>query len=127
MDRKLTRRFCVAVGIALAASGLAGVAAVGAARADSAGPSQPLPVHGVLHGVAATSASNAWAVGETSTSSGFSTLILRWNGTAWNRVPVPGPPGNLLSVAATSARNAWAVGYPYTGVDALILHWNGTA
>jgi len=73
-------------------------------------------VYGTLHGVAATSAGNAWAVGE----SNLHALILHWNGTAWKRVPSPSPPGSLLSVAATSARNAWAVG---TG----ILHWNGTA
>ena len=36
----------------------------------------PLPE---LSGVAATSASNAWAVGNT----GSTTLMLRWNGTAW--------------------------------------------
>jgi hypothetical protein len=38
----------------------------------------PAPSAG-LSGVAATSASNAWAVGNT----GSTTLILRWNGTAW--------------------------------------------
>jgi hypothetical protein len=77
--------------------------------------------------VAATSARNAWAVGESPTSGAFETLILRWNGTAWKQVPSPGPAGNLLSVAATSARNAWAVGYPYSEPGSLILHWNGAA
>ena len=49
------------------------------------------------------------------------TLILRWNGTSWKRVPSPTPAGGafLLGVAAVSARNAWAVG------GGLILRWNG--
>jgi hypothetical protein len=53
---------------------------------------------------------------------------VRWNGTAWKRVPSPGPAGGdyLLGVAATSARNAWAVGFTGTN-KALILRWNGAA
>ena len=81
--------------------------------------------------MAATSASNAWAVGCTDCAGGSAskTLILHWNGSAWKRVPSPA--GNLSSVAATSARNAWAVGCTDcsgTGVSkTLILHWNGSA
>jgi hypothetical protein len=101
-----------------------------------------------LSGVAATSASNAWAVGSYCSSgcgSSFpipnKTLILHWNGTAWSRVATPSPATQNLSlggVTATSASNAWAVGYycPATAsscfgsdysADPLILHWNGTA
>jgi Protein kinase domain len=86
-----------------------------------------------LHAVTAVSASDAWAVGETEDRDGSNsrTLILRWNGTAWTRVPSPGPVGSHLSgVTATSADNAWAVGYTdgsSFGKGALILHWNGTA
>jgi hypothetical protein len=38
-----------------------------------------------LNGVAATSATNAWAVGHTSTNNGGNekTLIAHWNGTSW--------------------------------------------
>src|SRR5437667_108074 len=70
---------------------------------------------GMLLGVAATSASNAWAVGGTESGSGpgevITTLIARWNGTGWTRVPSPSPAGGaaLLSVATTSLTNAWAV------------------
>jgi hypothetical protein len=61
--------------------------------------------------VAATSATNAWAVGTL----GGGALMAHWNGTAWKQQPSPGPgqyPGfNLLDgVAATSATNVWAVG-----------------
>jgi hypothetical protein len=80
---------------------------------------------GGLSGVAATSASNAWAVGST----GAGTLILHWNGTKWTHVasPSPGMNAGLGGVSAASAANAWAVGAFYNGSlqRTLILHWNG--
>jgi hypothetical protein len=95
----------------------------------------------LLHSVAVVSARNAWAVGESYTSTGVLTLILHWNGIAWKRVPSPTPKTSdvvtLRGVAVVSARNAWAVGFihPPDGAGpraasthaALILHWNGTA
>jgi hypothetical protein len=87
-----------------------------------------------LYAVAATSASNAWAVGLYGT--GFNpdlTLIERWNGTTWTQVPSPDPSAGsnaLRGVTATSASNAWAVGYDRDGQGAfqtLILRWNGIA
>ena len=102
--------------------------AAAAVRAGSAGPAASFAASGDLSDVAATSASNAWAVG--STSSG--TLIVRWNGTVWKRVPSPGSAGSVLyGVAATSSRDAWAVGCTDcsgSGVSkTLILRWNGSA
>jgi hypothetical protein len=90
----------------------------------------PAVISGLL-GVAAISATNAWAVGgSTSVPSEISkTLILRWNGKTWKQVPSPSAAG-LSGVAATSASNAWAVGGyggDFTSHKALILHWNGTA
>jgi hypothetical protein len=66
-----------------------------------------------LTGVAATSASNAWAIGgvdQNGTSD--STLLMRWNGTNWSLLtsPNPGTVNELAAVAATSASNVWAVG-----------------
>lgn len=89
-----------------------------------------------LFGVAATSGSNAWAVGTTFRGSGSAlrtaSLILHWNGMKWARVASPNPaPGSGLSgVGVTSAGNAWAVGV--TGrlerpSQTFILHWNGRA
>jgi hypothetical protein len=54
------------------------------------------------------SARNAWAVG----SSGRGTLIVHWNGTAWQRVSSPAVrrTAGLFDVSGTSARNVWAVG-----------------
>ncbi len=86
----------------------------------------------LLHAVAATSASDAWAVGGYDTGSGTEgrTLAEHWDGTAWTRVPSPTPGGTtggatLTAVAATSPSDAWAVGQ--SSVGALIEHWNGTA
>ena len=86
--------------------------------------------------VTATSASNAWAVGEIGTSLGDRTLTLHWNGTTWARVPSPNPGlgDDLTGVAAASASNAWAVGFSIVGAaanasqtaQALVLHWNGS-
>jgi hypothetical protein len=87
---------------------------------------------GILAGVAAAPAGNAWAVGGTESGSGpsevITTLIARWNGTGWRRVPSPSPAGGaaLAGVAAVSASSAWAVGDVGTG-KTLIERWNGTA
>ncbi len=88
----------------------------------------------VLAAVAATSASNAWAVGYYSNGTANQSLIEHWNGTAWTQVPSPNPGGSthdnlLLSVAATSASSAWAVGDYYNGItyQSLIMRWDGTA
>ncbi len=112
----------------MAVSVLAGVTAgfapatAGAAR--PAGTVTSLTINGDLRGVAATSASNAWAVGS---SDSDGTLIAAWNGKTWKRVPSPSPAGShLAAVAATSARNAWAVGSTDSG-KTLILRWNGKA
>ena len=42
-----------------------------------------------LSAVAATSATDAWAVGNYSSASASGTLILHWDGTAWTQVPSP--------------------------------------
>ncbi len=116
-------------GPATAGTGLPGRAVSLPARSLPAGsfPARSFPA-GQLFGVAATSASNAWAVGQVSGSG--KTIILRWNGTAWKRVPSPTPKGGgaLYAVAATSASNAWAVGASDAPPGTTqILHWNGTA
>jgi hypothetical protein len=75
--------------------------------------------------VAATSAGNAWAVGQTFTGR---TIILHWAGSAWRRVTSPNPAGGgaLYAVAATSARSAWAVGSNNAEPSKTeIARWNG--
>jgi hypothetical protein len=76
-----------------------------------------------LTGVTATSAGNAWAVGQ-SVAGGF---ILQWDGHRWHEVLalLPGTNQSSLSgVAASSADNAWAVGEDIDGTTAqpLALH-----
>jgi hypothetical protein len=89
----------------------------------------PSPPGGSLSGVAATSSSNAWAVGSDTSGS----LILHWNGTSWKQVPSPSGIG-LSAVTATSLTNAWAVGCveiygcndnAAPGQRIVIVHWNG--
>ncbi len=80
-----------------------------------------------LHGVVATSAKNAWAVGfySKSVSSPSHALIEHWNGRAWKIQPTPKGYNQLFGVAATSATNAWAVGG--SELHTLVEHWNGKA
>jgi hypothetical protein len=86
-----------------------------------------------LTAVAATSATNAWAVGSFEPPNGGSqTLIEHWDGTSWTQVasPSPGDGDELTAVAATSATNAWAVGrfFSAEGVSqTLIEHWDGVS
>ncbi|HEY8300266.1 MAG TPA: hypothetical protein VIG48_00060 [Jatrophihabitans sp.] len=97
----------------------------------------PLPRYGkygnALRGVAATSDTNALAVGCTDECPvGGSPVIERWNGTGWKQVAAPTKPFglyNLAAVAATSARSAWAVGSggPVTDEGTAAAHWNGRA
>jgi hypothetical protein len=119
----------MAVPLLLAAATGVAPAASAAAQPAPAGPAASFTINGFLNGVAAVSARDAWAVG--STLSG-KTLILRWNGKAWKRVPSPsahGPGADnfLYGVTATSATNAWAVGFAYVGTTGktLLLRWNG--
>jgi len=97
-----------------------------------------------LAAVAATSGSNAWAVGlasnaalavglgtrmQLAASADPRTFILHWNGRTWSQAasPSPGAFDFLEAVGATSATNAWAVGStgPRGTEQTLILHWNG--
>jgi hypothetical protein len=97
----------------------------------------PVPA-GVLAGVAATSARDAWAVGYYHTPGALrlKTLVEHWNGTVWTQVPSlnpsPAPFTNrLTAVAATSPSDVWAVGdyissaRPHATLT-LVEHWNGT-
>jgi len=101
-------------------------------QVPSPNPGGPSVLNELL-GVAATSASNAWAVGYYINGSGLRTLIEHWNGTAWTQVrsPSPGAPVNALAgVASSSATSAWAVGdYETSSLGpplTLVEHWNGT-
>lgn len=68
-----------------------------------------------LSGVSAASASDVWAVGNST--------ILHWNGTIWSIVQAH-VPGSLVGVSVVSANDIWAVGSGINGT--LTEHWNGT-
>src|SRR5215469_8835216 len=74
-----------------------------------------------LHGVAASSANDVWAVGYAS----GNTLIEHWNGTTWSVVKSPSS-GELDVRSVFSATDAWTVGW-YGSFQTLTEHWNGTS
>ena len=86
-----------------------------------------------LLAVDGSSRTNVWAVGFYGARSkvALRSLVLRWNGSAWRRVPSPNPGHNsenvLNGVAVLSPRDVWAVGYHASADrEALILHWDGS-
>jgi hypothetical protein len=75
----------------------------------------------------AFSAANAWAFG----SGPRGQVNARFNGSAWHKAILPGPP---LGVSALSARDIWAVGptsgtagKPQPGQVMIAMHWAGKA
>lgn len=102
----------------------------------------PGGVFSELAGVKALSDTNVWAVGDYCVSSCSSTttqpvehtLILHWNGTAWQQVTSKNPSSSLdvlLSVTAASSGDVWAAGLRCnsgcTKPLTLTEHWNGTS
>lgn len=83
-------------------------------------PSGSTPDWG-FYSVAASSTTDAWAVGEQSAGTKIhDSLYEHWNGTAWSVVSGPDE-GKLYAVLDFSPTNAWA----FAGLST--LHWNGTA
>lgn len=85
-----------------------------------------------LHGIAAISSAEAWAVGASGDPSApTAVLIERWDGTAWTaeQGPSPGSEANeLLDVDASEPNDVWAVGRTASGFGdrPLALHYDGT-
>jgi hypothetical protein len=85
-----------------------------------------------LSDVGAAGPHAAWAVGYDlkGTLAPGDPLILKWNGTAWRKVALPGVnwPGSLTAVSGDSATDAWAVGQenPLQSGLPRLLHWDGT-
>lgn len=76
-------------------------------------------------GVTVVSPRLAWAV-SSATSTHVRSVIVQWNGKAWQQVSAPNPDAinTLNAITAISATNAWAVGR--NGNGSLIDHWDGT-
>ncbi len=102
--------------------------------------SSPNPSTGFnfLTSVSAADATHVWSVGFVETGNGSDTMILRWNGSAWNQEASPNPSAytnELYGVKALTPQAAFAVGDTYIGCSkqttgcrpsALIVRWNGT-
>jgi hypothetical protein len=78
---------------------------------------------------------DAWAVGSyVTTTDAVLPLIIRWNGTAWTRIPAAPLPNvqhaTLRAVAIASENDVWAAGTirnPTSNrMETLIQRWNGT-
>ena len=70
-----------------------------------------LPVTTTLWSVSMSSANNGWALGSENTGP-FAGILLRWNGSGWDSVTRPSPPGPFY-MADISVRNdtsAWVAG-----------------
>jgi len=98
-----------------------------------AGPTLPSGAFGgELRGVVALSPTDAWAVGDyTASNHTIRTLIIHWNGTAWQVAASPDTWGSLASVAATGPHDVRAVGHiaieDGNNQHALIEQWDGTS
>lgn len=72
--------------------------------------------------VVASGPADAWAFGGTNPGGSSAPVALRWNGKAWQRVPLPPGLNDFISAAsAPAAGDIWAASY-YGGY---LLHWNG--
>jgi hypothetical protein len=90
-----------------------------------------------LGGLAAISANDIWAVGNSGTyAAARSTLAEHWNGSNWTISPTPNGPNEvnwLLNADAVSSSDVWAVGYSATNPPeqsfrvTLVEHWNGSS
>ncbi|GLY74469.1 WD40/YVTN/BNR-like repeat-containing protein [Actinoallomurus iriomotensis] len=121
----------------LISAGLAAViVAAGAAPAGAAGqegwrvtylsPDTGYDYYG-LYDVAATGAHDAWAVGsQTLDADHGGGTVLRWNGTTWSPVTVPGDTGSFGSVDGSSPNNVWIMGATNEGAQAS-WHWDGAS
>lgn len=99
-------------------------------------PSPSVSAQNFLVGVDTVTGGEAWAVGSHNVpgSLAFSTLTLRWNGTAWSEVPSPDTgrfENHLNAVDGSAANDVWAVGHTsdgdYSVRAPLAMHWDGFA
>src|SRR5579872_3767713 len=88
-----------------------------------------------LTGVVAVSSKALWAAGYSinSTTAQYSTLMEKWNGTAWKIVASPTPSStsnlNISGIAALSSSSVWVVGWDQNTqgkTKPIIEHWNGS-
>jgi hypothetical protein len=86
--------------------------------------------------VKAFSPTSAWAIGETSTSTGYTATATQWNGTSWTQVATPFSTSLVLTmnaISGSSPTDIWAAGtaqsqgYRNRVTQSVLLHYNGTS
>ena len=131
-------RYARRAAVAVTAVGIAGAVAAAGAAQGTVSPSwrvtHVFQASSWIAGVAATGPRDAWAVANPCDSCGTDPILVeRWNGTAWQSLPVPSgpagvPPGwNASAVTASSPSNAWAFASATNdGRDVTVAeHWTG--
>jgi hypothetical protein len=92
-------------------------------------PTPALPSFSCVDSIAATSATDVWAVGGGGSST--KTWLLHWNGSRWSRNLIPAFQATIgqQSLVVRSPDDIWVTGYKGTWPDgaAVIMHWNGAA
>ncbi len=84
-----------------------------------------------LVAVSADSPTDVWAVGNYQQGHHLYTLVERWDGSSWQQIKAPTPPGKLggqlSGVSALSPTDVWAVGFISEDhqMRTWILHWDG--
>jgi hypothetical protein len=119
----------------VAAAGTTQPAAGTARTAIAATGWQPAPIPKIdgenrLTDVAVFGERDAWAVGRAFLAD--QTVILRWNGSEWTKLPGPGRDSFAsLAVSGTSGTDVWVAGHcvfaPDVSETPCAAHWNGTA
>ncbi len=88
----------------------------------------PAPSGSLLLGVAAISATDAWAVGNQGVGNHYAPLAEHWDGAAWNLVDVPHSrlDSYFTAVSGSASDDVWAVGYTFSTFSrTLVEHWDG--
>ena len=73
--------------------------------------------------VSASSAKNVWVGGQKKKSSTRATVVYRWNGKRWSKIPLPAQTA-LLGVTVLSPTNVWAYGLSGK-ITYDLFHWTG--
>jgi hypothetical protein len=100
-------------------------------------PNPESVIDGAWQGIDLRSATDGWMVGlsgSVAEEQPAQTLIARWDGDRWQRVPSPSPgtlSSQLTAVTAYAENDAWAVGEVRDATDpkaekSLVLHWDGS-
>lgn len=82
-----------------------------------------------LTAVSASASNNVWAIGMwRDLSNSFKSLIMRWNGTSWQRIANLGEGlggGTTGAVVAFAPNDVWVSGL-FHNASVRLMHWNGT-